>query len=94
MFYSDCFNLESVALHPVYTCFLRTLEVTSMSAAENRNELKAGELEWREAIVEVERARADYATHVDSDHEDEYVAGRRWLRLWRAERRRDELMRI
>jgi hypothetical protein len=65
-----------------------------MSVAENFRELEAGELEWREAVLEVARARADYATHVDADDEDEYVARQRWLRLWRAERRRDELMKM
>jgi len=52
-----------------------------------------GEQEWREALMEVEQARMEYAKHVDTTDEDGNLAGRRWLRLWRAERRRDELMR-
>ena len=48
--------------------------------------------EWRAALIEVEEARKQYArvlTAADSvDSEVDSV----WLRLWRAERRRDELI--
>ena len=64
-----------------------------MIASENPNEINVAELEWQAAVVEAERARVDYAKHVDSDDEDDDVGRRRWLRLWRAERRRDDLMR-
>jgi hypothetical protein len=65
-----------------------------MSASESSAEPKLGEREWREALVEVEQARVEYAKHVDANDEDDYLMGRRWLRLWRAERRRDELVRV
>lgn len=51
------------------------------------------ERDWREALIEVERARVEYAEQVDAADEDDRAVGRRWLRLWRAERRRDELVR-
>ena len=62
-----------------------------MSESQNSAEPKLGEREWREAIMEAEQARVEYARHIDADDD---LAGRRWLRLWRAERRRDELIRI
>jgi hypothetical protein len=54
-----------------------------------------GECEWREAIVELERSRQEYERRLnDGESESEERAiGRLWLRLWRAERRRDELLR-
>jgi hypothetical protein len=65
-----------------------------MSASQSSAEPKLGEEEWREAVMEVEHARVEYAEHVATNDEDDHLAGRRWLRLWRAERRRDELMRV
>jgi hypothetical protein len=53
---------------------------------------EGGEQDWRDAVVEVERARVEYAKHADASDEDDRTVGRRWLRLWRAERRRDELI--
>jgi hypothetical protein len=48
--------------------------------------------EWREVLMEVERARVEYAKVADDSNTDDLAVGRRWLRLWRAERRRDELI--
>jgi hypothetical protein len=64
-----------------------------MSASEGNDVPAGGDREWREALVEVERARIEYAEQVEFRDEDERAVGRRWLRLWRAERRRDELIR-
>lgn len=51
--------------------------------------------EWRDALVQVENLRQEYEQRVreaESDI-DERGIGRLWLRLWNAERRRDELLR-
>jgi len=51
--------------------------------------------EWRDALVEVENLRREYeqrVAEVESDT-DERAIGRLWLRLWQAERKRDELLR-
>ncbi len=51
-----------------------------------------GEEAWRKAILEVEQARHAYAAGLRSGFSDERAIGKLWLRLWRAERCRDELM--
>ena len=51
------------------------------------------ESEWRTTLVEVERARREYEVMLRAHESDERAIGRLWLRLWRAERRRDELLR-
>ena len=68
-------------------------EVANMSESERADLPDARDREWREALVEVERARMDYARYCEADDEDDRAVGRTWLRLWRAERRRDELIR-
>jgi hypothetical protein len=65
-----------------------------MSSLSGSDKLHLDEVEWRNALVEAERARVDAADHRDGDEADEYGARRRWLRLWRAERRLNELMRL
>jgi hypothetical protein len=65
-----------------------------MSTPEKVGRTDAGEHDWREALIEVERARIEYADHADAADEDDHAMGRRWLRLWRAERRRDDLIRM
>ncbi len=53
------------------------------------------EREWRNTVVEVEQLRQEYERRLsdaESEH-DERAIGRLWLRLWQAERRRDELLR-
>jgi len=64
-----------------------------MSTPDKIGRADPGERDWREALIEVERARIEYAAHADAGDEDDHAVGRRWLRLWRAERRRDELIR-
>ena len=66
-----------------------------MSTAREDQADTVGEREWRDAIVELERSRQEYERRLsDGESESEERAiGRLWLRLWRAERRRDELLR-
>jgi hypothetical protein len=49
--------------------------------------------EWLAALVQVEHARQDYAQYLRAADTEESEAGRLWLHLWLAERRRDELFR-
>jgi hypothetical protein len=64
-----------------------------MSAPERMNAIEGNERAWREVVLEVEEARLEYAKLADESDADDGAIGRRWLRLWRAERRRDELVR-
>jgi hypothetical protein len=50
--------------------------------------------EWRAASIEVEQARQQYARVLASADSDDAEADIMWLRLWRAERRRDELLKL
>jgi hypothetical protein len=49
---------------------------------------------WSEALLEVEYARVAYLQQLRQLDRDERELDRLWLRLWRAERRRDELHRL
>lgn len=51
------------------------------------------EAEWRAALVQAEYARRDYDQCLRGPDRDESELGRLWLRLWLAERRREELFR-
>ena len=51
------------------------------------------ESDWRTTLIEIERARRAYEALLQTHESDERAIGRLWLRLWRAERRRDELLR-
>lgn len=51
------------------------------------------EAQWRAAVVQAEHARQEYAQHLRAADRDESELGRLWVRLWLAERRRDELFR-
>jgi hypothetical protein len=51
------------------------------------------ESEWRTTLVEIETARREYAALLETHENNERAIGRLWLRLWHAERRRDELLR-
>ena len=90
---SGRFNLRGVAFLPTTDFLFSRCEVNDMSASENRHTAMDDDVEWREAQVELEQARREYAGHGEVGEEDERAVGRRWLRLWRAERRRDELIR-
>jgi hypothetical protein len=50
--------------------------------------------EWRAAVLEVEQARQDYARVLAAGSSGETEVDIMWLRLWRAERRRDELAKL
>jgi hypothetical protein len=52
-----------------------------------------GEAAWNAAFVQAEYARRDYAQCLASPDRDESELGRLWIRLWLAERHRDELFR-
>jgi hypothetical protein len=51
------------------------------------------EAQWRAALVQAEQARQDYVLCLRAADREESELGRLWLRLWLAERRRDELFR-
>lgn len=57
---------------------------------EPRNE--ASESEWREAVLDLARAQRAYAEILAEPDVPEILVNRVWLWLWRAERRRDELL--
>jgi len=48
--------------------------------------------EWRAAVLEVEQARQDYARALAATYRVEAEVDSSWMRLWRAERRRDKLL--
>jgi hypothetical protein len=48
---------------------------------------------WREVLLEIEYARVAYLQQLRLPERDERELDRLWLRLWRAERLRDELYR-
>jgi hypothetical protein len=64
-----------------------------MSDSPQRESPGAVEQQWRAAIVEVERVRREYIEQLRTTDGGESESGRLWLRLWNAERRRDELFR-
>ena len=50
--------------------------------------------EWRAALMEVEQARQQYARVLAAADSRDSEVDIVWLRLWRAERRRDELIKL
>jgi hypothetical protein len=54
--------------------------------------LPGGDFEWREAMLDLARAQRAYAEVAATPEAPEALVNRAWLRLWRAERRRDELL--
>lgn len=64
--------------------------MSDISRFERRGE--ASELEWREAVLDLARAQRAYAEVQALPDVPEAVVDRVWLWLWRAERRRDELL--
>lgn len=56
-------------------------------------DLSDGDSAWNAALIQVEYARRDYAQCLNASDRNESELGRLWLRLWQAERRRDELFR-
>jgi hypothetical protein len=65
-----------------------------MASPAQSLEFDSTERAWREALLEVEYARIAYLQQLRLPDRDERELDRLWLRLWRAERRRDELYRL
>ena len=55
-------------------------------------EIEPNDFEWREAILDLVRAQRAYAEISASPDAPDLLVNRAWLWLWRAERRRDELL--
>jgi hypothetical protein len=55
-------------------------------------EIEPNDLEWRAAIVDLARAQRAYEEITASPDAPDILVDRVWLWLWRAERRRDELL--
>ena len=55
-------------------------------------EIEPNDLEWREAVLDLARAQRAYAEITASPDAPDILVDRVWLWLWRAERRRDELL--
>lgn len=53
---------------------------------------EASDFEWREAVLDLARAQRAYAEVVANPDVPDALVDRVWLWLWRAERRRDELL--
>ena len=65
-----------------------------MLSNQPNDEFDGSSPEWRSALLEVERARQQYARALAAVESGETEVDIMWLRLWRAERRRDELVRL
>jgi hypothetical protein len=50
------------------------------------------DFEWRQAVIDLAQAQRAYAEIMATPDAPEALVNRAWLRLWRAERRRDELL--
>lgn len=55
-------------------------------------EIEPNDLEWREAVLDLARAQRAYVEITASPDAPDVLVDRVWLWLWRAERRRDELL--
>jgi hypothetical protein len=53
---------------------------------------ETSELEWREAVLDHARAQRAYAEILAEPDVPDTLINRVWLWLWKAERRRDELL--
>jgi len=59
----------------------------------NEGNLPQGsDFEWRDAMINLARAQRAYAEIIATPDAPDALVNRAWLRLWRAERRRDELL--
>ena len=63
-----------------------------MASDQAIDEVDGSSPEWRAALIEVEEARQEYARVLVAAESFESEVDHVWLRLWRAERRRDELI--
>jgi hypothetical protein len=55
-------------------------------------EIEPNDFEWREAVLDLARAQRAYEEIMASPDAPDVLVNRAWLWLWRAERRRDELL--
>ncbi len=55
-------------------------------------DIEPNDLEWREAVIDLARAQRAYAEIMATPDAPDVLVDRVWLWLWRAERRRDELL--
>jgi hypothetical protein len=55
-------------------------------------EIEPNDLEWREVVIDLARAQRAYAEVTARPDAPGVLVDRVWLWLWRAERRRDELL--
>ncbi len=65
-----------------------------MPANQSEESVDPQSPEWRAAVLEVEQARQEYARVLAAASSVETELDIRWLRLWRAERRRDDLAKL
>lgn len=65
-----------------------------MSANQSEQSVDPCSPEWRAAVLEVEQARREYARVLAAANSAETELDIMWLRLWRAERRRDDLAKL
>jgi hypothetical protein len=63
-----------------------------MYLSQANDGIDGGAPEWRSALMEVEQARQQYARVLTAADSEDSEIDTVWLRLWRAERRRDELL--
>jgi hypothetical protein len=55
-------------------------------------EMEPNDFEWREAVLDLARAQRAYVEITATPGAPDVLVNRTWLWLWRAERRRDELL--
>jgi hypothetical protein len=65
-----------------------------MPSSQPEEEMDGYSPQWRAAVLEVEQARQHYARVLAAANSGETEVDIMWLRLWRAERRRDELVKL
>ena len=64
-----------------------------MSPTPRRADIENVEAEWHAALIHAERLRQEYSHRLAASDTEEPDLERLWLRLWIAERRREELFR-
>jgi hypothetical protein len=67
--------------------------MTDMSPPPRRADIDNVEAEWRAALIHAERLRQEYWHQLTATDTEEPDLERLWLKLWIAERRREELFR-
>jgi hypothetical protein len=70
-----------------------TIRTIDMSPTPRSADTENIEAEWRAALIQAERLRQEYSHHLGASDTEEPDLERLWLKLWTAERRREELFR-